>query len=79
MTTEVMKNTTNKGLITLVVVMGAVIIGLIAGLVATSQERDKYKAILDLACDYSYNTQSCKQGMKYLKGMDTSAIKDLGR
>lgn len=68
-----------KGLIVLSVLMGVVIIGLIAGLIATSQESDKYKAILDLACDYSYNTQSCKQGMKYLKGMDTSAIKDLGR
>lgn len=73
------KTSKEKGLIVLSVLMGVVIIGLIAGLIATSQERDKYKAILDLACDYSYNTQSCKQGMKYLKGMDTSAIKDLGR
>lgn len=73
------KTSKEKGLIVLGVLMGVVIIGLIAGLVATSQERDKYKAILDLACDYSYNTQSCKQGMKYLNGMDTSTIKDLGR
>lgn len=73
------KTSKEKGLIVLSVLMGVAIIGLIAGLAAASQERDKYKAILDLACDYSYDTQSCKQGMKYLKGMDTSAIKDLGR
>lgn len=77
--------TTNKltdrevKLITTCVILVITSIALLIGLVVVSNESAKYNAILEMACNYTYDKAGCKQGMKLLKSMPIEEIKDLGK
>lgn len=63
-----------KGMAAIIALFAIVIFGLSIALCSMAEENKKYKAILDISCDYSGNVSNCKQGIKMLKGM---SIKDL--
>lgn len=63
-----------KGMTAIIALFAIVIFGLSIALCSMAEENKKYRVIIDIACDYSGDVLSCKQGVKMLKGM---SIKDL--
>lgn len=63
-----------KTLIGLSVLLAVLFFAMSIALCSIAEENKKYKAILDIACDYSGDVSTCKQGIKMFKGM---SLKDL--
>ena len=59
----------------LAVILAVGLVGAVVGLINTSKELEKYKAIMDVACDYSTSRKVCERGVEMLKGMDVKDIK----
>lgn len=67
--------------ITVVVIAVGLAIALIttiAGLIGTSDQAGKYKAILEVACQRTDDYTTCKYGLEQLKTMEIEDIKKFG-
>lgn len=66
---------------TLTTVLVMTVIGAIAlagALIAKDQDNERYKAIMDVACDKTYNVTQCKAGLKVMMNMSPEEIRSYG-
>lgn len=67
-----------KTLTTLLIIAIINVIAFAGALIAKDQENQKYKTIMDVACDKTYNVTQCKAGLKIMMGMSPEEIRNYG-
>ena len=67
-----------KTLIAFLIVAILTVIGLVGALMVKDKENERYKTILDVSCQRTYNASQCKAGMKMLMNMSPEEIKNYG-
>lgn len=65
-----------KTLTAVSVILALIVLGLTVALCVANEKANKYQTILDVACTYSGDTPTCKQGVKILEDMDIKDIKN---
>lgn len=71
-------NDREKTLTTLLIIAIISVIGLAGALIAMNQENDKYKAIMDVACQKTYNQKQCEASLDLLMDMSPEKIRAYG-
>lgn len=71
-------NDREKVLTTFLVIAIVGIIAIAGALIAKDQENEKYKAIMDVACQKTYNQKQCESGVDLLMDMSPEKIRAYG-
>lgn len=67
-----------KTLITLLIIAIINVIAFAGALIAKDQENQKYKAIMDVACQKTYNQKQCEASLDLLMDMSPEKIRAYG-
>lgn len=73
------KDNARTALTVIVIVFGVALVGAFIGWHNTLVELDRYKAILEVSCDYAMSPSNCEKGMDMLKNMDAKDIRKWGK
>lgn len=65
-----------KTLIAFLVIAALGVVALIGTIIAKEEDIQRYKAIVEVSCDRTYNTAQCNAGIKTLMHMSPEEIKN---
>ena len=68
-----------KVLITFLIILTIGVIGLAGALIAKNQENEKYKAIMEVACQKSYAPAQCDASLDLMMDMSPEKIRNYGK
>ena len=73
------KKQVQYGYIAAIAVLAVACVGLLIWAINLNNDVNKYEKILELSCDYSGSSSSCRQGIKMFKTMPLEEIEALMR